>query len=45
MNIALNKIEPTVVGLFNEVNSLVNDMGKRLENERNEVTERTYIAK
>jgi hypothetical protein len=45
LNISLGRIEPLIDDLYKEVNSLINDMSRRLENERMEVMERQYIAK
>lgn len=45
LNIALNKIEPSVTALCSEVQSIANDIGKRKEAERMEVVERTFNAK
>lgn len=44
-NIALNKIEPIVCDLTNEINALSIDVGKRKGSERLEVMNRTFTAK
>ena len=44
-NIALNKIEPIVGDLTNEINALSIDVGKRKGSERLEVMNRTFTAK
>ena len=45
LNIAMNKIEPNVVELSKEVNSIASDIGNRTQYERMEVIGRTYRAK